>query len=132
MSQQDIESFWRGMKAYNEGDLDGLLESFDEEVEFFPLRSAIEGPYHGHEGVRKWWADTAESWETFRVEAENVHNLDDGRIVASGVIYAKGKGGGVPLDIPTSWLTEMRDGRATKVKFFFDRDEAFKAVGLQR
>jgi ketosteroid isomerase-like protein len=132
LSKQDIEMFWRGMTAYNEGDLGGLLECFDPEVEFFPLRSAIEGPYHGHAGVRRWWADTADNWETFRVEVDEVRDLGDGRLVIAGLIHAKGKGGGVPLDIPTSWYQEMRDGLATKVKFFFDRDEAFRLFGLER
>jgi ketosteroid isomerase-like protein len=131
LSQEDIDLFWRGMNAFNERNIDEFLPMFDEEIEFFPLRSAIEGPYKGHTGMRKWWADTAENWETFRIEADKLHDLGDGRLVAAGVIHAKGKGGGVPLDIPTSWLLELRNGRWAKVKFFFDRDEAFKLVGLE-
>jgi ketosteroid isomerase-like protein len=119
------------MKAFNGRDLDDFLGMFDEEIEFFPLRSAIEGPYSGLDGMRKWWADTAENWETFSIEADKVHDLGDGRIAAAGVIHAKGRGGGVPLEIPTSWLLELRNGLVSRVKFFFDRDEAFRAVGLQ-
>jgi ketosteroid isomerase-like protein len=132
MPERDLEAFRRGLRAYSDGDLEELLAVCDEDIEFFPLRSVIEGSYRGHAGIRKWWADTAENWETFRIEAEEVCDLGDGRLVAAGVIHAKGKGGGVPLDIPTSWLTEMDAGRARKVKFFFDRDEAFRAVGVER
>jgi ketosteroid isomerase-like protein len=130
LSHEDIEIFWRGMEAFNGRDFDVFLELFHEEIEFFPLRSAIEGSYSGLVGVRKWWKDTGESWETFQIEADTVHDLGDGRIVAAGVIHAKGKGGGVPLDIPTSWLTEYHEGLIRKIKFFFDRDEAFTEVGL--
>jgi ketosteroid isomerase-like protein len=132
VSQEDVDLFWRGMNSFNERDFDEFLRMFDEEIEFFPLRSAIEGPYSGHAGMRKWWADTAENWEVFQIDADELRDLDDGRLVAAGVIHAKGKGGGVPLEIPTSWLLELRNGRVTRVKFFFDREEAFRRVGLQR
>ena len=101
MSQEDVELFWRIMGAFNERNFEAFLPAFDQEIEFFPLRSAIEGPYSGHEGMRKWWADTAENWEIFRIEADKLEDLGDGRLVAAGVIHAKGKGVGVPLDIPT-------------------------------
>jgi ketosteroid isomerase-like protein len=127
-----METFHRGVKAYNDGDLDGVLDGCDEEIDFLPLRSAIEGPYRGHAGIRKWWADTAVNWQTFEVEADEIRDLGDGRIAASGVIHAQGKGGGVPLDIPTSFLTEMRDARTVRQEWFFDRDEAFEKVGLRR
>lgn len=127
-----METFHRGLKAYNDGDLDGVLDGCDEEIEFLPLRSAIEGPYHGHAGMRKWWADTAATWDTFQVEAEEIRDLGDGRIVVSGVIHARSKGGSVPLEIPMSFLTEMRDARAVRQEWFFDRDGAFEKVGLRR
>jgi ketosteroid isomerase-like protein len=117
------------MTAFNEGDLNGFLATCDEHIEFVPLRSAIEGPYHGHAGIRKWWADTSESWETFYVDVERVHDVGDGTLIAVGVIHAQGKGGGVPLDIPTSWLMEMRNGRGIRAEFFFDQHGAFDAIG---
>jgi ketosteroid isomerase-like protein len=131
LSKEDVETFWRGMTAA-EGDLDGVLEAFDEEIEFLPLRSAVEGPYHGLDGIRKWWADTAASWETFSIRADGVRDLGDGRLVARGVIHAEGKGGGVPLDIPTSWLMEMRNARIRRAEFFFDQEGAFRAAGLSQ
>jgi ketosteroid isomerase-like protein len=82
--------------------------------------------------MRKWWADTAASWDTFRVEAEEIRDLGDRVIVMSGVIHARVNGGGVPLDIPMSFLTEMRDARAVRQEWFFDRDGAFEKVGLRR
>jgi ketosteroid isomerase-like protein len=130
MSEDDVEVFWRGMNAFNAGDLGGFLSAFDDDIEFVPLRSVIEGPYHGHAGIRKWWADTAESWQMFNVEVETVHDLGEGKLVAVGVIHAQGKGGGVRLDIPTSWLMELRNGRGLKAEFFFDQHGAFEAAGV--
>jgi ketosteroid isomerase-like protein len=118
------------MKAFNERDLGTFLSMCDAEIELVALRSAIEGPYRGHAGIRKWWADTAENWAVYRVDVERVHDVGDGTIVGSGVIHAEGRGGGVPLDIPTSWLIEMRNGRGTKTEFFSDQEAAFRAVGV--
>jgi ketosteroid isomerase-like protein len=117
------------MNAFNEGDLEGFLSTCADDVEFVPLRSAIEGPYHGHAGIRKWWGDTTENWETFTVEVETVQHVGGGKLVAVGVIHAKGKGGGVPLDIPTSWVMEFRNGRGYYCEFFFDQHSAFKEAG---
>jgi ketosteroid isomerase-like protein len=132
LSERDVEVFARAMDAFNERDLERFLDTWadNDEIEFVALRSAIEGPYRGRDGIRQWWSDTSANWAEFRVEPERLHDAGDGRVVGAGIIHAQGNAGGVPLDIPTSWLAELRDGRITRVAFFFDQNEAFAAVGL--
>ncbi len=51
------------MAAFNARDVDTMLERFDPDVEWRPLRSETEGAYRGHDGIREWIAETAELFE---------------------------------------------------------------------
>jgi hypothetical protein len=57
MSQQNLEAFKRGVSAFNRRDLAAWLELFDPDVEGVPLLVAVEGGYHGHTGMRRWWGN---------------------------------------------------------------------------
>jgi ketosteroid isomerase-like protein len=58
MSQENVELTYRTFDALNRRDLDAYLALTDEDVEFVPRTSAIEGEsvYRGHDGVRRWWS----------------------------------------------------------------------------
>jgi ketosteroid isomerase-like protein len=126
----EIETFWVGIKAFNDRDIEGFLATMDEQVEWVPLRSAIEGPYHGHAGIKEWWADTADNWAEFRLDVDEVTQVREGLVIATGTIHARGKEGGVALDIPTSWLMRSANRLATFVEFFFEKKEAARVAGV--
>jgi hypothetical protein len=53
MSQENVERFWRGTTAYNDGDWDAALATMDPNVEFDLSRVMPEMEmYRGYEGVR--------------------------------------------------------------------------------
>jgi hypothetical protein len=84
------------VEAFNNRDLDTGLGAVDEEIEWISLRSAIEGPYRGHEGMKKWWADTAANCEIFQIEMHEYRDVGENGFIARGLIHAQGRGGGVP------------------------------------
>ena len=55
MSQENVELHYRAMDAFNRRDLDAFLALTDDDVEAIPRSAAMEGSYHGHEGIRRWW-----------------------------------------------------------------------------
>ena len=57
MSQENVELARRAYDAFNRRDLDAFLAIADEEVEAESRLGAVEGGYHGHEGLRRWWND---------------------------------------------------------------------------
>ena len=65
MSQETVDAFRRGTEAINRGDLD-IEELIHPEVVFEPLRSRTEGAFVGHEGMRRFIADTEEMFEVFQ------------------------------------------------------------------
>ena len=73
---------------------------------------------------------TAANWEVFQMDMHEYRDVGENGFIARGVIHAQGKGGGVPLDIPTSWSGEWRALRVIETTFYFDQDAAPRAVGL--
>ena len=130
MSRENVETFQRGNEAANRGDIERMLRDVAEEVVFLPARSAVEGAYHGHDGLRKFWADNAENFEVFRVDFRDVRDLGD-RVLAIGTIRIRGRGGGVETDIPTAGVATFQDGKMTRWEDFRERRLALDSVGLR-
>lgn len=129
MSQQGVETFQTGVQAINRGDAQGLLGTFDEGVVFLPLRSSLQGGYSGHDGVRRYLADTAEMFEAFFLEYGEVRDLGD-QVLAIGTQHMRGHGSGQEIDLPQAVVASFRDGKMTRVEAFASGREAFDAVGL--
>jgi ketosteroid isomerase-like protein len=131
MSQENVEAFKRGIEAGNRGDVDGVLRETAEDVVFLPARSAVEGGYHGHAGLREFLADNKTNFEVFRADLSDVRDLGD-RVLAIGTIHIRGRGGGVETDIPMAGVATYRDGKLTRWEDFRERDRALEAVGLSK
>lgn len=61
MSQENVEQLYRAHDAFNCPDLDAFLAVLDPQVEFSSRIIELEGgsPHSGHDGVRKWWKESA-------------------------------------------------------------------------
>lgn len=86
MSQQNVDLVRRALEALERGDLEEMLSQIDSEAE---LHSAIVGgaegnAYRGHEGFRRWYADSYETFEYFKFEWSEVRDLGD-RVLALGI-----------------------------------------------
>ncbi|MGH7486921.1 MAG: nuclear transport factor 2 family protein, partial [bacterium] len=107
MSQENVETFRRGAEAMQRGDVEAVLRLTHPDVVFEPLREATEGAFLGHAGVRRFLADTAETFELFRPTYADIRDLGD-RVLAIGSIRVRGRGSGVETDIPTAGIAEYR------------------------
>lgn len=130
MSQANVDTFLGSIDASNRGDTEAALEGVSADVVFLPARSAFEGGYHGHDGVRRFWADTAESFEVFQAEFTDVRDLGD-RVLAIGTVHIRGRGGGVDMDIPAAAVATFEDGKMTRWEDFRERALALEAVGMR-
>jgi hypothetical protein len=50
MSQENVEIVRESSELFNRGEFDRWLEYFDPGVVFEPLRTSMQGPYHGTPG----------------------------------------------------------------------------------
>ena len=127
---EHVELFLRGMDAMNRFDAAALLEMLDERSVFEPLRSATEGAFIGPEGMRRFLADTADTFELFKATYTDVRDLGDGRLLAIGTLRMRGRASGVESDIATAAVVEFRDGVLVHYKDYGDRRLAVEAAGL--
>ena len=85
--------------------------------------------YAGATGIREWFHDVVQSWESFRFEATDFRDVGD-RVLVLGDVRARGRVSGVEVDDHWGWIVELREGRAASVRGFLDQREALEGAGL--
>jgi ketosteroid isomerase-like protein len=106
-----IEAFLRGVDAINRLDTTAVLALTHEECVFEPLRSQTEGAFVGHDGMRRFLADTAETFDLFKASYADLRDLGDERLLAIGTIRMRGRESGAETDVVSAAIVEFRDGR---------------------
>lgn len=118
------------MDAINRGDVTAVLETVDEDTVFEPLRAQTEGAFVGPEGMRRFLADTAETFDLFKALYTDVRDLGDERLVAIGTIRMRGRGSGLEDDVPSAAIVEFRNGLLVHYKDYGDARLALQVAGL--
>jgi ketosteroid isomerase-like protein len=129
MSQENVERFWEGIDGLRRQDVDAVLDGMSEDVVWIPGRSAVEGAYHGHSGLRRFLADTAESFEVFEPGFDEVRDLGD-RLLVFGRFRIRARGSGVDTDFPVAGIATYRGGKLVRWEDFRERRLALEAAGL--
>ena len=125
----NVELFRRGADLFGRGD-EAVLELIDEDIELIALRSATEGAFRGHEGIRAFFADNRESFDLFEPDYYDVRDLGDGRVLALGKIRVRGRGSGAETEVPTAVIATIREGRMTRFRDYGEHGAALEAAGL--
>jgi ketosteroid isomerase-like protein len=120
MATCNVDTFLRAADATNRGDADALVAVTHPEAVAEPIRAATEGAYVGHDGVRRFIADTAATFEFFRADYPDVRELEDGRVLAIGTASVRGRGSGVEATVASAVVTEYRDGLMWRFKDYGD------------
>ena len=111
-------------------DVERLLELTDPDVEwqsvFAQLREG--GLYRGHEGIRQYIADLADTAEALQSVIEGVLSVG-ATIVAVGRLTYRGKGSGVETETAVGYFLRVRDGRALQLRVFRNPEEALAQLG---
>jgi ketosteroid isomerase-like protein len=126
----DIDLVRRSYDALNRRDLDAYLELMHEDVVAEPRMAAMEGTYHGHDGIRLWWDSTLGAFPDLSIELLEIDEVGSG-VLTTVRLRGRGADSKTPVD-QTVWTVVMhRDGKATWWGAFTSRDEAL-AVAERR
>ena len=132
MAQQNVEVARATMEAFERRDVDAIVARWHPDAEWRPAISpgGLEGTtYVGPEGVRRWIAELAESWETFEITDPTFEEVGD-RVVMLARVHARGSSSGVEIDAPLSQVWEIEGGEVRRLTGFLSHVEALEAVGL--
>ena len=130
MSKENVELFRRAIKDYNRRDIEAMLAIWHPDAEWYPFTAQVEGDdaYHGHEGLRRWWANVDATFEEIEASVEEVRDLGDS-VLALGRLRARFRSG-VTLDSEIGWPTRYRDGLGVWGRAYQSHAEALEAAGL--
>ncbi len=73
-------------EALGRGDVDAFLRFVADNVVWIAARSEVEGAYHGHDGVRRFFADNEENFDVFEPEFRDVRDLGNQRSLALAAV----------------------------------------------
>ncbi len=121
--------FEEALGAVSRGEMEAFLRHVDEDIVWIAARSAVEGAYRGHDGIRRFFADNDESFDVFEPDFREVRDLGE-RILAVGTIHIRARGSTVETDIPVAGVFTFRRGKLLRWEDFRERRLALAAVGL--
>lgn len=130
MPSENAEVVRRAHEALNSGDMDALVALCDKEFRL-DMSDRVFNPavYEGHDGIRRFYSEVRDVWESYVWEPEQLIEAGPD-VVALLVSTGRGRGSGVEVERETAIVWSVREGRATRMRFFRHRDEALRALGL--
>jgi ketosteroid isomerase-like protein len=129
MSRENVELARQSYDAFNRRDLDAFLALMDDQVQTESRLVAVEGGYHGHEGVRRWWNDFLGAFPDYRIEVEEIRDL--GELTLSRFLArAHAAASNTPLTDRVWQPIRWRHGKCVWWTVCPTEAEALEAVGL--
>jgi ketosteroid isomerase-like protein len=129
MDPSGEESVLRFAEAVTTGDAEAAVAVSDPQIEFLSVLAVSGRAYHGHDGVRQYFADVAAAWSEWRVEVHRIVSAPDGRVVISMTMHFRGKESGAAFSDQTAHVWTIRDGKLLRNEPFREPGEALRAVG---
>jgi ketosteroid isomerase-like protein len=136
MSQENVAALHRLYELMNTrflelkaGELDPMLEFFDPEVVIEAVDAPDPARYHGHDGVRSWFADALGVWDSIHVQPEEILEAGDWTVVQLRTAL-RGEASGVEIEILLTAVHRFRDGRIFRDRIYLEHAQALEAVGL--
>jgi ketosteroid isomerase-like protein len=132
MSRENVEVVRAILEAFASRDAEAIIARWHTDAEWRPAISpgGLEGTtYVGHEGIRRWLAEVAESWQTFDVIDPRFEAVGD-RVLVLAQVHARGVSSGAGIDAPLAQVWEMDEGKVRRLTAFVSHAEALEAVGL--
>ena len=130
MSEENVQLARTAYDAFNRRDWDAFLAFMDKEIEMESRLVAIEGGYHGHEGMRRWWEDFLGTFPDYQIEIEEMRDLGDVTL-SHFKGWGHSGGEGIPLIDPVWQPMRWRNSKVVWVRVCLTEAEALEAAGLQ-
>ena len=127
MASANAELAQSAYDALIRNDIDAFLELIDPEVEWHSLILEMEGTFHGHEGVRRWWESLRSAFPEWAPSFAEVEDRGDW-VIARASATGSGAASGVELEGDFWQVAEVREGLIVRYFAVRGRDEAMRVI----
>ena len=103
------------------------------DIEFVLADGPDPGSWTGRNDMWEAWRGRLSAWEHHRTEVDEYREVDDERVLVLVHVVGRGKTSGADLGrtlTKSANVFHIRDGQATKLIVYFDRDRALADLGL--
>jgi ketosteroid isomerase-like protein len=132
MSGENLEVVLHALEAHNVEDTAGFLDQWDSECEWFTVTGSQldAAPYRGHDGIRRYLAERAESWSELRFDVEQaLEGRGDDIVVVVGFLRGRGRTSGVSIEQRIGLVYEVRGRKIRHCRAYRDPQNALAAAG---
>ena len=129
VSEPNVEVVRRLFELYASGGIEAVLEVMDEEIVVVvpPDMSAEPDTYHGHEGVRRYFAGFEGMLEDVRYEAFEL--IPEGEhVLAVSRLAGRGVSSGLEVSLDTVAVHTVVDGKITRIVPHTDLESARESL----
>ena len=129
MSRENLEIVERGIEAFNDRGVEGIIPYIHPEFEATTPPNLASEPdtYRGHDGVRRWFDSFYEVMDQIRWDAHSFQQVGD-RVVVEFTLRARGKTTGLDFGQEAVMVWSLRDGKGIRIELFETLDEALAAA----
>jgi ketosteroid isomerase-like protein len=133
MSQEDVDLVLAFYATYNARELDAAVDLCAVDLNAFPDASVFpeSGSLVGRDELQGFLEETWTAWASGGVTPKEVLDIGDGRVLVRADWGATGSASGVEIHTSLTAIVTIRDGLISRIEWFFDHDQALKAVGLE-
>jgi ketosteroid isomerase-like protein len=129
VSQENVEIVQRYFDHFNETGEPLWTDIAPDAVFEIDPESFVAGTYRGHEGIRELLRLTAEVFDEFRYEVDEMIDAGDAVLVLSRICVRGVQSGATGTQLG-ALVFQIRDGLVVAYRSYFDREEALAAIGL--
>jgi ketosteroid isomerase-like protein len=129
VSRENVEAVKRAVEAWSRGDQAGAIGFWGEQIEWVsppedPDRVVVKGTTAAADALTKWLSN----WDSYRYELIELKDVDP-HVLQAGRQVMNARGAEVGSDVFFVWT--FCNKQAIRMRMFYRRAEALKAVGLE-
>jgi ketosteroid isomerase-like protein len=127
---RNVDLVRQGMQAWSRGDIDATLALIDPQIVWRPVTAwpGIQREYRGHAGVRRFWDAFRDPWEEITMEADEISELDEHRVLTRSHFRGRGRASGVTTEARLYTVWTLQTGKLVRFESFTDEEAALDAA----
>ena len=134
MASDNVERVRAIYEPWTRGDWFGPTDWAEPDIEYVMVDGPNPGSWRGLRAMGQAWRETISGFSEFRVEIEEIREVDEDRVLVLTRNTGRGESSGFELgSVATRGanVLHMRDGRVSRLAAYFNRDLALADLGLR-